>query len=56
MSKKSFKIYTELAAKEKATKAKKSYHKFKFKKSDILLFGRESAGVPEVLHSKIKNK
>ena len=38
------------------TKAKKSYHKFKFKKSDILLFGRESAGVPEVLHSKIKNK
>ena len=38
------------------TKAKKSYHKFKFKKSDILLFGRESAGVPEILHSKIKNK
>ena len=38
------------------TKAKKSYHKFKFKKTDILLFGRESAGVPEVLHSKIKNK
>ena len=38
------------------TKAKKSYHKFKFKKSDILLFGRESAGVPESLHKKIKNK
>ena len=38
------------------TKAKKSYHKFKFKKSDILLFGRESAGVPEYLHKKIKNK
>ena len=38
------------------TKAKKSYHKFKFKKKDILLFGRESAGVPEILHSKIKNK
>jgi len=38
------------------TKAKKSYHKFKFKKKDIILFGRESAGVPEVLHSKIKNK
>ena len=29
------------------TKAKKFYHKFKFKKNDILLFGRESAGVPE---------
>ena len=38
------------------TKAKKSYHKFKFKKTDILLFGRESAGVPKSLHSVIKNK
>jgi tRNA (cytidine/uridine-2'-O-)-methyltransferase len=38
------------------TKAKKSYHKFRFKKNDILLFGRESAGVPESLHETIKNK
>ena len=38
------------------TKAKKHYHKFKFKKNDILLFGRESAGVPEILHKTIKNK
>ena len=38
------------------TKAKKSYHKFKFKKNDVLLFGRESAGVPEKLHKTIKNK
>ena len=38
------------------TKAKKLYHKFKFKKNDILLFGRESAGVPETLHKTIKNK
>ena len=38
------------------TKAKKNYHKFIFKKNDILLFGRESAGVPESLHKKIKNK
>ena len=38
------------------TKAKKSYHKFRFKKNDILLFGRESAGVPESLHKTIKNK
>ena len=38
------------------TKAKKSYHKFKFKKNDMLLFGRESAGVPEDLHKTIKYK
>ena len=38
------------------TKAKKPYLKFKFKSSDILLFGRESAGVPEHLHLTIKNK
>ena len=38
------------------TKAKKNYHKFIFKKNDILLFGRESAGVPESLHKTIKNK
>ena len=38
------------------TKAKKHYHKFKFKKDDILLFGRESAGVQNNLHITIKNK
>ena len=38
------------------TKAKKNYNKFIFKKDDILLFGRESAGVPENLHKTIKNK
>ena len=38
------------------TKAKKNYHKFVFRKDDILLFGRESAGVPEILHKTIKNK
>ena len=38
------------------TKAKKYYHKFKFKKDDILLFGRESAGVPNNLHNTIKDK
>ncbi len=32
------------------TKCSKSYYKFKFHKSDILLFGRESAGVPENIH------
>ena len=38
------------------TKAKKNYHKFVFRKDDILLFGRESAGVPKSLHKTIKNK
>ncbi len=38
------------------TKAKKIYHRFKFKKNDIILFGRESAGVPKDLHSTIKDK
>jgi tRNA (cytidine/uridine-2'-O-)-methyltransferase len=38
------------------TKAKKLYHKFIFKKGDMLLFGRESAGVPEEIHRMLKNK
>ena len=38
------------------TKAKRIYHNFKFKKNDMLLFGRESAGVPEEIHQMIKNK
>ena len=38
------------------TKAKKNYHRFIFKKNDILLFGRESAGVPDSLHKTIKDK
>ena len=32
------------------TKAKKSYYTFKFKLQDTLLFGRESAGVPKIVH------
>ena len=38
------------------TKASISYTKFKFDKNDTILFGRESAGVPERVHSLIKNK
>ena len=38
------------------TKAKKIYHKFRFKKNDMLLFGRESAGVPKELHQLLKDK
>ncbi|MBT3777485.1 MAG: tRNA (cytidine(34)-2'-O)-methyltransferase [Pelagibacteraceae bacterium] len=32
------------------TKSEKSYYNFKFQPSDILLFGRESAGVPNDVH------
>ena len=38
------------------TKATQHYHNFKFKKNDVLLFGRESAGVPANLHKSIKHK
>ena len=38
------------------TKSRKSFLKFKFKSGDTLLFGRESAGVPEILHRTIKDK
>jgi tRNA (cytidine/uridine-2'-O-)-methyltransferase len=38
------------------TKAKKNYHKFKFKKNDFILFGRESAGVPKEIHKEVKNR
>ncbi len=38
------------------TKATISYTKFKFEKNDTILFGRESSGVPEIVHKKIKDK
>ena len=38
------------------TKSSESYVKFNFKKNDTLLFGRESAGVPNYVHNKIKYK
>jgi len=38
------------------TKATLSYTKFKFKKNDTILFGRESSGVPEKVHQIIKNR
>ena len=38
------------------TKASISYTKFKFKKNDTILFGRESAGVPKKIHNILKNK
>ena len=38
------------------TKASISYTKFKFKKNDTILFGRESAGVPQYVHEMINNR
>ena len=38
------------------TKASVSYTTFKFDKNDTILFGRESAGVPEKIHKLIKNR
>ena len=38
------------------TKASISYTKFKFDKNDTILFGRESAGVPENIHKLIKDQ
>jgi tRNA (cytidine/uridine-2'-O-)-methyltransferase len=38
------------------TKASISYTKFKFDLKDTILFGRESAGVPNKIHKLIKNR
>ena len=38
------------------TKASISYTKFKFDINDTILFGKESAGVPENVHKLIKDK
>ena len=38
------------------TKTDKAYTDFKFQKSDILLAGRESAGVPESVHNECNER
>ena len=38
------------------TKGSISYTKFRFKSDDTILFGRESAGVPEEVHKLIKDR
>mgnify|MGYP001235959657 CR=1 FL=1 len=38
------------------TKASVSYTNFKFDINDTILFGRESAGVPDKIHKLIKNR
>jgi len=38
------------------TKSDKNYYNYSFKENDILLFGRESAGVPEKIHNEVDEK
>ncbi len=38
------------------TKAKKKYFDFKFNQNDTILFGRESAGVPQLVHKSVDYK
>ena len=38
------------------TKADISYTSFKFKKNDTILFGRESAGVPDFVHKNVDSR
>ena len=38
------------------TKASASYSNFRFKVTDTILFGRESAGVPKKIHKMVNNR
>ena len=38
------------------TKASTSYSNFRFKVTDTILFGRESAGVPKKIHKMVNNR
>ena len=38
------------------TKSTKSYYDYKYQPNDIILFGRESAGVPEYVHEKVDER
>ena len=38
------------------TKSQQSYYNFEFLPSDILLFGRESAGVPNDIHKTVDHR
>ena len=60
---KSFKDFTEFKKDKKneriilmTTKAKREYFNFKFKQNDTILFGRESAGVPQLVHKSVDYK
>jgi tRNA (cytidine/uridine-2'-O-)-methyltransferase len=52
-----YKSYANFLSKKKnsriilmTTKAEKKYYNFKFKSNDTFLFGRESEGVPKIVH------
>jgi tRNA (cytidine/uridine-2'-O-)-methyltransferase len=60
---KSFKDFTEFKKNKKneriilmTTKAKRKYFNFKFNQNDTILFGRESAGVPQLVHKSVDYK
>ena len=60
---KSFKDFAEFKKDKKneriilmTTKAKKKYFDFKFNKNDTILFGRESAGIPQLVHKSVDYK
>ena len=60
---KSFKDFTGFKKDKKneriilmTTKAKKKYFDFKFSQNDTILFGRESAGVPQLVHKSVDYK
>ena len=38
------------------TKSTKSYYDYKYQPNDIILFGRESAGVPEYVHETVDER
>tara|TARA_Y100000768_G_C23933483_1_gene661352 strand:+ start:764 stop:1216 length:453 start_codon:yes stop_codon:yes gene_type:complete len=38
------------------TKSQKSYYDYKFQAKDIILFGRESAGVPDYVHEAVDER
>ena len=38
------------------TKSQKSYYDYKFQAKDIILFGRESAGVPDYVHQAVDER
>ena len=60
---KSFKNFSDFKKDKKreriilmTTKAKKKYFNFKFKQNDTILFGRESAGGPKLIHENVDYK
>ena len=38
------------------TKTKQSFYDYNFKHDDIILFGKETSGVPDTIHQTIKEK